>query len=287
MSVHSFRGVIFSALKHNKDGSFSTQANRKAILLQANKDLRKLGFDKLTPKNFGNKHCYALRDYWKSQELSIATIKNRLAYIRWLGEKLGKELPTNQKLEIENRKYSDNTKNKAQEINNYKLAKLTYRQQLAVRLQREFGLRREESLKFNPVYADKGNRIELKASWTKGGRARSIPILTEKQRELLKEIKDFVGNNSLIEKEKTYKQAMEHFTTRCQRAEIKNVHGFRHAYAQDRYLVLTGRNCPKAGGLTSKELNLKQKQQDFEARMIISEELGHSREAITIQYLGR
>ncbi|MBK2293622.1 hypothetical protein IBE39_09650, partial [Francisella philomiragia] len=30
----TFRGVVMSALKHNKDGSFATQSNRKAILLK-------------------------------------------------------------------------------------------------------------------------------------------------------------------------------------------------------------------------------------------------------------
>jgi len=58
-------------------------------------------------------------------------------------------------------------------------------------------------------------------------------------------------------------------------------------YAQERYKEMTSRDCPKAGVLISKELTAEQKKQDFESRMIISEELGHSREEITIQYLGR
>jgi hypothetical protein len=282
-----FRKTILSSLERNKDGSFATQANRKSILLQITKDLKKVGFSKVTANNFGNKHCCALRDHWKAQGLATATIKNRLACVRWLGEKLGKELPDNRKLEIENRKYSDNSINKAQEIDFKKLSALTDRQALAIQLQREFGLRREESLKFNPVYADKGNKIELKASWTKGGRPRSIPILSEKQRELLNSVKSLVGNNSLIEKDKEYIQARESLDKACQRAEIKNMHGFRHKYAQERYKALTGRECPKAGGLTSKELTTEQKKQDFEARMTISEELGHAREDVTVNYLGR
>ncbi|WP_150468494.1 integrase domain-containing protein [Francisella sp. SYW-9] len=287
MANNIFRGVILSALKHNKDGSFSTQANRKNILLRANKDLAQMGHKHVTAKNFGAKHCYILRDKWQAQGLTTATIKNRLACIRWLGEKLGKELPDNQKLEIENRKYSDNSKNKAQELNYNKLAKLNNRQSLAIQLQREFGLRREESLKFQPNYAIKDNRIELKSSWTKGGRPRTIPILNEKQKELLQKVKDIAGKGSLIESDKKYYQAREALDKACQRAEIKNMHGFRHAYAQDRYRQLTGRECPKNGGLTSKQLTPEQKIQDFETRMIISEELGHGREEITVQYLGR
>ena len=109
---NNLRGAILSALKHNKDGSYTTQANRRNILLRASKDLVQTGNRHVTQKNFGAKHCYILRDYWTEKGLSTATIKNRLACLRWLGEKFGKELPDNQKLEIENRKYSDNTINK-------------------------------------------------------------------------------------------------------------------------------------------------------------------------------
>lgn len=86
-----------SALKHNKDGSFTTQSNRKSILLQVCKDLKTTGFDKVTRENLGNKHCYALRDLYLKNNLATATIKNRLACIRWLGEKCGKELISNEK----------------------------------------------------------------------------------------------------------------------------------------------------------------------------------------------
>jgi len=287
-SNNSFRGVILSALKHNRDGSFTTQANRKSILLQINKELASLGFDKVTAKNFGNKHFYALRDFYQKKGLSVATIKNRFACLRWLGKKLGKDLIDNKKLGLDNRKYSDNSINKAKDIDVAKLELLgNERQRLAIQLQREFGLRREESLKFQPSYADKKTHIELKPSWTKGGRARVVPITNSNQRALLKRVHEVAKKGSLIEESKTYKQAMESFTTNCQRADIKNVHGFRHAYAQQRYRELTGRECPKAGGLCSKELTSEQKKQDFESRMIISEELGHSREEITVQYLGR
>jgi hypothetical protein len=266
-----FRESIISALKHNKDGSFATQSNRKSILLKTCKDLKNAGFDKVTPINFGAKHCYILRDYWKKHDISTATIKNRLACVRWLGEKLGKELPTNQKLEIENRKYSDNTKNKAHEIDKDKFNLLSERHQLSVSLQRQFGLRLEESIKFIGSYADKTDKIILKASWCKGGRAREIPIKTENQRALLDKIKNFVGKGSLIPTEKNYIQAKWSFEKAIQNEGIKNVHGFRHQYAQDRYKELTGLVCPKGGGLKSKELSSEQKELDYKARMVISE----------------
>jgi len=39
---------------------------------------------------------------------------------------------------------------------------------LSLRLQEAFGLRREESIKLRPTWADRGGMLHLKASWTKG-----------------------------------------------------------------------------------------------------------------------
>jgi hypothetical protein len=63
--------------------------------------------------------------------------------------------------------------------------------------------------------------------------------------------------------------------------------GLRHAYAQQRYVELTGWKAPAAGGPLSKTLTPEQRDQDREVRLIISKELGHEREQITAVYLGR
>lgn len=49
---------------------------------------------------------------------------------------------------------------------------------MSLRLQELFGLRREESIKVSPAYADRGDQLVLKASWCKGGRARELPVRT-------------------------------------------------------------------------------------------------------------
>ena len=56
---------------------------------------------------------------------------------------------------------------------------------MSLELQAAFGLRREEAIKFTPAYADRGDRVRIKASWAKGGRAREIPIWNEGQRAVL------------------------------------------------------------------------------------------------------
>jgi hypothetical protein len=59
---------------------------------------------------------------------------------------------------------------------------------LSIRLQAAFGLRREEAIKFSPSYAVQDDHIKLKASWTKGGRTRTVPIRTDDRRRLLQEV---------------------------------------------------------------------------------------------------
>jgi integrase len=60
---------------------------------------------------------------------------------------------------------------------------------MSLQLQAAFGLRREEALKIKPRQADEGQHLRLQASWTKGGKERTIPIRTEQQRQLLEQAK--------------------------------------------------------------------------------------------------
>ncbi|MPZ46291.1 MAG: integrase, partial [Betaproteobacteria bacterium] len=155
------------------------------------------------------------------------------------------------------------------------------------KLQAAFGLRRAESIKIQPAWADRGDRLALRPSWCKGGRSREIPIRTDVQRHLLDEAKAFAGRGSLIPRESRYVDQLRRFEHQCRQASIHRVHGHRHAYAQQRYRDLTGWNAPAAGGPSLKSLTPEQKALDQEARLTISQELGHEREAVTAVYLGR
>lgn len=276
--------------ERNKDGSKSTQANRKKILNQIANQIHSLGFRNLKLGNIKPKHIVALVDNWHEEGLTPATIKNRMSCLRWLAEKLNKPsliVKDNSHYGIGRRTYVTNT-SKACGLDLEKLEKITDPYvKLSLKLQEAFGLRREESIKFIAEWSDRGDHIVLKASWCKGGRTRKIPIRNEQQRNLLNEVKSFSKGKSLIPINLTYVQQKNRYEDQTAKAGLCKMHGLRHAFAQLRYLELTGRLAPAAGGKTSKELTAEEKAIDREARLIISAELGHEREQITAVYLGR
>jgi len=279
-----------SLCARNKDGSFATQANRSAILNQAAKTLQKAGFKNLAASSLKPKHVETLVKDWKAKGLSEGTMKNRMAAVRWWAEKVGKQncVPrTNQELGIADRSYVA-TESKAQTLDRDALANIDHeRLKVSIELQEVFGLRREECLKFQPDYADQGDRLTLKGSWCKGGREREIPILTERQRDVLDRAHELAGKGSMIPEDKSFKEWLATYEKATNRAGFNNLHGLRHEYAQSRFEALAGFKSPVAGGPSAKELTSEQKLLDYEARMIVSSELGHGREEITVNYLGR
>jgi hypothetical protein len=274
----------------NRDGSFATQADRERILTLVANQLREMGFVNLRAQSLKPKHVEKLVERWTAEGLSTGTVKNRMTELRWWAEKIGKAnvvAKSNDAYGIADRRYVTNV-SKARRMTAGDLARVTdpY-SRVSLQLQAAFGLRREESLKIKPVWADRGDRLVLKDSWTKGGRAREIPIRHVEQRQVLDEAKRIAGRGSLIPADRSYVQQLRRFEYQCDRAGIHRVHGHRHQYAQERYRELTGWSAPAAGGPRSKELTREQKLIDRDARLTISRELGHEREQVTAIYCGR
>ena len=276
--------------KHNRDGSFATQANRERILTLIANQLREMGFVNMHVQSLKAKHVEKLVERWQAEGLSAGTLKNRMSTLRWWAEKGGKAhvvAKSNDAYGIAERRYVTNV-SKARQLTSGDLAKVTdpYTA-MSLRMQAAFGLRREESLKIRPGWADRGDTLLLKASWAKGRRAREIPIRNADQRQVLDEAKRLAGKGSLIPAGRSYVQQLHRFEYQCDRAGIHRVHGHRHQYAQERYRELTGWSAPALGGPRSRELTREQKTVDREARLTISSELGHEREQVTAIYLGR
>ena len=280
--------------KH-REGSHATQANRRAMLKMIAEQLKACGYNtfRMSPKDLKGRHVNKLLEQWRKDGVSTGTIKNRMVAVRWWAEKVGNSgaVQSNDTYKIEKRVYITN-ENKSISLNDLDLSKTDKNIAQSLRLQDAFGLRREESMKFQPEFAldgqtiDNAKYIRLKDSWTKGGRPRTIPISNEKQRqELRKAYAQAVKNGgSMIPKEKSYKAHKSNFESVTHALGVGQTHGLRHGYAQTRYLELMCFPCPAVGGfrsLTSEEIA-----KDKEIRMLISEELGHSRINITSVYLG-
>jgi hypothetical protein len=272
----------------NRDGGFATQADRQRSLALMARQLREAGFRQMRATSLKGRHVDVLLQRWKAEGLSTGTLKNRLAYLRWWAEKVGKAgiLPAdNTKLGIPER-HAVNQENKAKELGNGLDGVTDAYVRMSLKLQAAFGLRREESIKFQPGYADQGDYVAIQGSWAKGGRERMIPITTPDQRAMLDEAHRLAGIGSLIPADKSYIRQRQVYDGQCKRAGLSNMHGLRHRYAQVRYETLTGWASPKAGGPKVNQLDSAQRQSDRLARQEISRELGHERIAVTAVYLG-
>ena len=276
--------------RRNRDGSRSTQANRERILTLIANQLHGIGYRCMNVRSLKPKHVEALVELWQNDGLGAGTIKNRMSSLRWWAEKIDKS----NVIARENNHYGIaqrepvTQESKALRLDPGQLAKISDPYvRTSLRLQAAFGLRREEAIKFLPVYADRGDHIRLKPSWTKGGRARSIPVRTEQQRRVLDDAHKLAGKGSLIPVHLSYVRQLRQYERLTKLAGFSKLHGVRHGYAQRRYLELTGTPCPHQGGRAQAELSDDERLRDRRARLTVSAELGHGREAVSQIYLGR
>ncbi len=274
----------------NRDGSHATQRDREHVLRQSADHLHALGFVGLNAHSLQAKHVDALTRHWLDLGLSAGTIKNRMAALRWWAEKIGRQHVVargNDHYGIPDRQFIS-TGSKARQVERWQLDRVQdVHVRMSLELQQAFGLRREEAIKFRPSYADRGDRLVLKDTWTKGGKAREIPIRTAEQRAVLTRTHQLAGNGSLIPSARSYIEQRRIYERHTVNAGLSKMHGLRHAYAQARYAELTGWLAPAAGGPSGRQLTPAQRALDHHARLLISQELGHERPQIVSVYVGR
>ena len=276
--------------RRNRDGSFATQQLRERTLTQIANQLHDLGYRHMNTRSLKPKHVEALVRRWQDQELSVATLKFRMAALRWWAQKVDRQsviARSNAHYGIARRQYVTNV-SKARDVTAAQLAEVRDPHvRMSLELQQAFGLRREEALKFQPTYADRGDHILLKGSWTKGGKPRAVPVRNEQQRWVLERARKLAGRGSLIPSSRSYRQQLSIYAAHTAKAGRSRLHGLRHRYAQQRYRELTGWPAPAQAGPGVKTLTVEQKALDRQARLTVSRELGHEREQITAVYLGR
>ena len=275
--------------RHSREGSYSTRVGRERQLTAIANQLHQLGYRRMGARSLKPKHVEALVQAWLQQGLNPGTIKNRMSCLRWWAEKVNKQnviARGNDHYGIPDRKLIGEA-SKARELTAAKLELIKDPYvRMSLRLQAAFGLRREEALKIQPRWSDQGVYLQLKSSWTKGGRARSVPILTDCQRAVLADAKRLAGSGSLIPRDRQYIQQLRIYERQAANAGLSKMHGLRYAYAQQRYRDLTGWACPHAGGPGRNVLSSAERDKDEQARLTISQELGHTRLQIVAVYCG-
>ena len=267
---------------------YVTQRDRSYVLAQAANALHELGFRRLRATGLRRKHVNALVREWRRAGLSTGTIKNRMAALRWWARQIGKPGVVGRNAEhgIGNRRYVTN-EDKSRRLDPGRLDRVgDAHVRMALRLQAAFGLRREEAIKFRPAYSDRGEKIVLKASTTKGGRAREIPVWNDDQRRVLDEARRLVGGGAMIAPGRNYAAQRKVYEKQTAAAGLERMHGLRHRYTQRRYEHLTGWKAPAAGGPSRQSLSAARRRVDAVARLTIARELGHGRPDIVAQYAG-
>lgn len=245
-----------------------------------------------------------LKDRVSNQELSVATAQNYLSAVNRVMEiaRGDKTLHVSAVKDAGFEQRSNiRTENKAipEEKHQNTVTQVDERLGIQLELQRNLGLRFEESCKLNAdkAYNEAITRGSITVSeGTKGGRDRIIPTPSQKQLETLENAARIQGDHfSLIPKgmsyqsyqDQCYNNAPDHF----------QFHGERHFYAQERYEQLTGCQSPVAAGIEHRahhqymadQLGISKveaREIDHSARSEIAEELGHGRMSITNNYLG-
>jgi site-specific recombinase XerC len=289
----------------DKTVSTETKQNRADILYQAFTELRGLGFKLDNPANFRERHFKALLNHWISKGLSPSTIQKRTSVLRvfcsWIGrtnmikglEVYVDDVTIIRRVQVAqmDKSWSYNNvsfEDKLKEIEAYDI-----RAGAQLRMIKAFGLRRREAVCFRPIVAmrlgEESQSITVEFG-TKGGRPRSIPVDNDEKREALANACKLskVTNGHIGWVDLTLKQAIMRFANIMHKFGITKkdsgvtVHGLRHEYINDQYEVITGQPSPVRGG-QKKDVN---PEKDFEARMRLTLDAGHSRLSITPSYFG-
>ena len=251
--------------RHNRDGSYATQADREHILDLIADQLHEMGFRHMNAQSLKPKHVEKLVERWLAEELSPGTIKNRMSALRWWAEKIGKEniiARTNAAYGIPDRVYVTNI-SKAKELDMDQLKQIPRSLHPHVALPAGTvwpapGGVDQDRPGSGPIGAiDWCSRLPGPRA---GGNARFPSAPRSSDNSSTRRRRSPKARVWWRPRYNTYRDYLKHFRSECERVGIHGFHGHRHFYAQMRYQELTGWECPARGGTESKQLTPKQKE---------------------------
>lgn len=150
-------------------------------------------------------------------------------------------------------------------------------------LARNLGLRSKEASLLDArkalQHAQENGFIRVKDG-SKGGRLREIPIINKGQLDTLQLAAQAQGSAAAVMPPDLNWKQWRQGELRTVREAVGGLHELRSAYACERYEAITGHAAPCAGG------QILDKDVDYGARLVISEELGHGRTDVVSEYVG-
>tara|TARA_R110001606_G_scaffold247151_1_gene395213 strand:+ start:4301 stop:5347 length:1047 start_codon:yes stop_codon:yes gene_type:complete len=290
-------------VKKRKPVSDATKYKRFTECQAMCHDLHNLGYKIILPTQLKQKHVKALTHYWEASGLNPATIVQKVSILRifltWIGKSdvmsfLPHESMYKEPEKIKRSLVAKEDKSWDKKTDVLELIagvetedKFVSRQLL---LSHFFGMRVKESMLFRPAMDfDETTSVVHVRRGTKGGRPRIMLVETQEQKALLKELRSFCHDNqsSMIPVRADLGRWIKHYYRVCNRHGISRAngmtpHGLRHGYAHRLYEEKTG-VVPAAVSGQKEDMDAIT---DRIARLLVAEDLGHSRVSISSAYLG-
>ena len=88
--MHDLVYEVKRMAERNRDGSLTTQHDRKRVLMLCAEQFVELGYKELHAHGLKGRHVNKLVARWQREGLSRSTIDNRLAALRYWAEKVGR-----------------------------------------------------------------------------------------------------------------------------------------------------------------------------------------------------
>lgn len=264
-------------------------------------DLRKLNMGLQNLGEISPRHVRALIQHYEAEGLSSSSLQKKTTVLRRFGIWIGRPdiAPRLSDIVVDpsraSRSYSA-TVSKAWTSRGVSTQRVIDQMHelcpvagLQLEIQLEFGLRPREVVMLKPLSADQGKTLFV-TDGTKGGRARMVPVDSERKRELIERAKVIAAGNKrgvLSDRPtRTLASALNRYYYLAKKVGLckadlgVTLHGLRHEFANNLYRQLTGANSPVNGG------RVEDQEVAGVAMQTVSEQLGHSRKHASAAYLG-
>ncbi len=286
-------------------------------LSRAAVELKEAGMPIRNIGEIGKKHVLALIKHWEAKGNKCKTMETKISNMRRFCELINKPgaVPTRKQLY----QWLDDNGVKVHHTRHGRIADTSHAWtatgvspqkviedvseneplfSLILELQLAFGLRKKESISIEPRASDEGTKMII-TKGTKGGRPRTVdfdsdPVVFEWQRDLVERAKVVAMQHPqrrLCKPGLTQKQMYTWVTNQATKWGLtgKNLgvtmHGLRHEFVARVFSQRCGLPPPAEGAIPA-EVYEQNAEAVKQARLYVSEQVGHWREDITSSYLG-